>query len=477
MARMTRLPIDQEAPFEASELFVSRTDARGIIQSGNDVFCRVAGFSRDELLNQPHNLIRHPDMPKTIFKLFWQVIQSGEVIAAYVKNMAKDGGYYWVLATVFPTESGFLSIRLKPTSSLLKTVTSLYQDLLATERSDGVEKGTECLGQQLRGLGFASYRDFMRHALMVELREKDLLTHASTVSLDLNQIQNTTALMRRMSELGDLLRALLDQFRTSSTAMDVFIQLKNACHKAQGSIATVFEGLECLSVNMSISANQLGKEGGTLSVVAAAFQGTATEILNSFGRFNKITQMVGGEIDEITLSVLCSRVQVEMLSFEIDHVLSRPEFKKALDHGFSANEVNEIETLLKLTHELTQKTLVRQRQFHLRLLELKKETELLHNLVIRLDLIRTGGKLEGSRKDNITELFRPFIEDMVKFIQAVDQPINNVLAATNDSLASFESVLSAAVLLDNTFQESKVVLMHAKKWVRNATLNVSAEGA
>ena len=122
MARSTVHPIPVERPFAVHEIFFSTTDRKGIIRSGNRVFTRVSGYTNEELVGAPHNIVRHPDMPRVVFQLLWTEIGAGRSIAAYVKNMASDGSYYWVLATAMPVGDGYLSVRLKPTSPLLATV-------------------------------------------------------------------------------------------------------------------------------------------------------------------------------------------------------------------------------------------------------------------------------------------------------------------------------------------------------------------
>ncbi len=135
---------ESESPFNANELFFSRTDARGIILGGNSVFVRVSEFSTEELLNKPHNIIRHPEMPKAVFKLLWSYLLTGKSIVAYVKNRSKSGKYYWVLAYATPISNGFLSIRLKPTSKLFNLIPSLYREMLTLEsRPQGVNQATE----------------------------------------------------------------------------------------------------------------------------------------------------------------------------------------------------------------------------------------------------------------------------------------------------------------------------------------------
>jgi PAS domain S-box-containing protein len=105
---------EHERAFGAGELFFSATDRKGIIRAGNDVFVRVSAYERDELIGRPHNIIRHMDTPRCVFKLLWEYLERREPIAAYVKNRAKDGGYYWVLAVVVPAGDGYLSVRVKP---------------------------------------------------------------------------------------------------------------------------------------------------------------------------------------------------------------------------------------------------------------------------------------------------------------------------------------------------------------------------
>ncbi len=82
------------------ELIVSRTDLKGIITYANKIFADISGYSIDELIGKNHNIVRHPDIPKSVFKNLWFTIKSGKIWKGYVKNLRKDGGYYWVYAEV-----------------------------------------------------------------------------------------------------------------------------------------------------------------------------------------------------------------------------------------------------------------------------------------------------------------------------------------------------------------------------------------
>ncbi|MCT7635561.1 PAS domain-containing protein, partial [Aliarcobacter butzleri] len=112
---------------------------KGHIIFANDDFCKIAEFSVDELIGKPHNVVRHPDMPKAAFKDLWETVKSGNVWNGYVKNLTKSGNYYWVYATVFPTtiadgKKGFLSCRRKASREEIEQHIRLYKELIEKEK-------------------------------------------------------------------------------------------------------------------------------------------------------------------------------------------------------------------------------------------------------------------------------------------------------------------------------------------------------
>ena len=123
--------MSRETVLDKNAFLVSETDLKGVIKFANEDFCKVAGYSLAELLGQPHNMVRHKDMPKKAFKSLWDTVQKGNIWTGYVKNATKDGGYYWVFATVYPFESsdgskGYLSCRRKPTNEEIQKAETLY---------------------------------------------------------------------------------------------------------------------------------------------------------------------------------------------------------------------------------------------------------------------------------------------------------------------------------------------------------------
>jgi PAS domain S-box-containing protein len=135
-------PTNVERKFKPEQLIVSKTDLKGHITYANKIFCDISGYSLEELMGTPHKILRHPDMPRCIFKLLWETIESGNEIFAYVKNMCRNGDYYWVFAHVTPTFDrdgktiiGYHSNRRMPTPESVRFFSELYDQLLKREAS------------------------------------------------------------------------------------------------------------------------------------------------------------------------------------------------------------------------------------------------------------------------------------------------------------------------------------------------------
>lgn len=157
---------NQELTFGEEEFIVSKTDLKGKITYGNSLFMTMSGYSETELLHQPHNILRHEDMPAVVFKLLWSRIKAGEEIFAYVKNKTKNGDYYWVFAHVTPSFdhnrqiTNFHSVRRKPSLKALDIIKPLYATLLQKEKSGGITASEEALNTILKEKG-VTYDEFI----------------------------------------------------------------------------------------------------------------------------------------------------------------------------------------------------------------------------------------------------------------------------------------------------------------------------
>lgn len=132
-----------------NDFIVSKTDRAGNITYGNRIFIEFAGYSEKELLGAQHNIVRHPDMPRAAFNLAWNLIKSKQEFFGFVKNMSRDGSFYWVFTHITPSYDrngkviGYLSVRRKPNPSVLPTVAGLYKQMLDLEKSAGSRNAIE----------------------------------------------------------------------------------------------------------------------------------------------------------------------------------------------------------------------------------------------------------------------------------------------------------------------------------------------
>ncbi|WP_319530627.1 PAS domain-containing protein [uncultured Cohaesibacter sp.] len=158
----TITPTGRERRFQDSEILVSKTDTRGRITYCNKQFRDIAGYSNKELISQPHSLVRHPEMPRTVFKILWGAIEAKREVFAYVKNLCSNGDHYWVFAHVTPTYNGqgevigYHSSRRSPNFTAIETIIDpLYRQLCSTEnqhtnRKQGLEAGYAQLNDLLK---------------------------------------------------------------------------------------------------------------------------------------------------------------------------------------------------------------------------------------------------------------------------------------------------------------------------------------
>lgn len=154
------IPTGTERFFAEDEIIVSKTDLTGKIMYANDVFLRVGGYTEEEVIGKPHSLIRHPEMPRAVFKLLWDTVTQGREIFAYVLNLSKNGDHYWVYAHVTPTFDtsgniiGYHSNRRTPDRAKLPTIQKLYKLLTEeerrhTDRRRGLEASVEIMTKVL----------------------------------------------------------------------------------------------------------------------------------------------------------------------------------------------------------------------------------------------------------------------------------------------------------------------------------------
>jgi PAS domain S-box-containing protein len=151
-------PTQVERLMREDDFIISKTDLKGRITYCNRIFIEFSGYTEEELLGAQHNIVRHPDMPRGVFKFMWDVLGQQKECFAYVKNMAQDGSFYWVLANVTPSlnpqgqAEGYFSVRRKPGRGAVSAISDLYRLMLDEERRVGPKDACSASLALMRGL-------------------------------------------------------------------------------------------------------------------------------------------------------------------------------------------------------------------------------------------------------------------------------------------------------------------------------------
>ena len=153
------IPNNNEKQLNKNDFIVSKTNTKGIITYCNEIFMKMVEYSEEELIGQPHNIIRHPDMPRIAFKVAWDLIQSGQEFFGFVKNLRKSGGYYWVYTNIQPDYGtngqiiGYTSVRRKANPQALEIIIPLYSQLLQAEQTGGMQSSYAAIESLLQEKG------------------------------------------------------------------------------------------------------------------------------------------------------------------------------------------------------------------------------------------------------------------------------------------------------------------------------------
>lgn len=154
------IPTDNEIILKPVDIVVSKSDTQGDIEYANPIFYKLSGYNKKELTFAPHSILRHPDMPKVVFKFLWEELKQGNEVNAFVKNLTKDGSFYWVLAYVRPAFNpdgslrNYVSTRKFMSENARKVIEPLYTQLLEIEKNDGVEASEKALMDVVNGRAF-----------------------------------------------------------------------------------------------------------------------------------------------------------------------------------------------------------------------------------------------------------------------------------------------------------------------------------
>lgn len=314
--------INEAREFTAADLFFSTTDLKGRIQRANSVFQRIAAYSWDELHNKPHNIIRHPDMPRVVFQILWDYVQEGRPVVALVKNLAHDGRYYWVMALVTPFPGGYLSVRFKPSSPLFATVKHLYAELRAIEAD--IEKGAndrkaaiaasrKALDNSLLSLGFSDYGAFMGQLLKLEMqsREAHLRPGMAPSSTGISFAGHTTpsGSLRGDAENLDKLVGVLN---TLFSDLESYVEISREVRAKSGSVSDISESLRVSALNGVMAVDGLGARAAGLRPVLDWLRALSLDISQTGIRLSASLDELVKDVDLVVFGLSAAKLQIEM---------------------------------------------------------------------------------------------------------------------------------------------------------------------
>ncbi|MDQ2066213.1 PAS domain-containing protein [Xinfangfangia sp. CPCC 101601] len=392
----------RELTVPADGLIYSRTDPSSLMLSANTLFRQLAGYDLPELRGAPHNIIRHPDMPRGFFHQFWSLLKSGEPAVGYVKNRSKDGSYYWILACAIVCDGGYFSIRIRASSPLFSAVRDEYAALRRRELAEELTpaQSAEILLARLAELGFDSYHSFMAQAIADEIRAR-------------NQ-----ALGRLDDADGDYLSKL--------------VSLLVDAQKVQTRLVAQFQALMLLPVNMRLIAARLEPQGGPISQISMNYKTASDEIagrLSSFvsGEANLSLRMAAGVRRSLVLTH-CARLQAEVVARGNNE-------DEALNEAERRNESRILHDVAQSCGRQAQDALIQAGRIALDLTDAANDVR---RMVLGLDTIRILGRVE-SRRDLMSESSMSATIDQIDKVQG---QISVSLKELNDLTSAIHAQLS-----------------------------------
>ncbi len=447
-------PKNIESKFEIDELFFSTTDLKGIILSGNDVFIRVSKFAKEGLIRKNHNIIRHPDMPRAVFKAVWATIKQGKPFVGYVKNMAKDGSYYWVLACIYPMfdEEGnikkYLSIRLKPSSELFKIIPDFYKEVLKVEHMEGMDKALEFMLNKIKELGFESYEEFSKKAFLEEMkaREKAIKNKDMLACGMANEV-----LSKENEELADKLCILQTSFLRLNryfneiySKINIFLDMNKDLSEKSNFIFRLAEEIRLLSLNASIESYKIKKEGVSFSTLSQEMRKNAEFSEKEIINLTKLINDTNKDIEDISFNIISCKLQIDMVVYFLKEMLQKLVSQIVSDEEEKEiiNNIKDLFELLKAYSDNLSNNVYNSKR---KLRNINYNIKDLNVLINRLDFIHLNGLIESAHAGADGGSFTIIFSQMLKLVEAAKNQIVDL--ETNITTANEEN-LSIDILTD-----------------------------
>ena len=362
--------------FKSGDVLLSVTDKRGVITSVNDAFCRVADMTREDLLKAPHNVIRHPDMPQSVFRLVWKTLQDGAPIGAYLLNQASDGQTYWVYAIFMPIDDGYLCASIKPSTARLDKIKTLYAQLRGSESNDQ-SRPEDVDADLIAGVvdkECNSYTQFMSCSLKEEVA-------ARTIELD----------------------------RPLSVELTAVINIQNSADKAirlTKDVHRLFKQTTQVPFNMRLQAIRMEGRDGPIGVISSNHQVMTQSLEMQVSELRAVAERGNDPISDSHFAV-CTRLILgelaEQTQQEQNPIVTKDVLKK----------------LENQTHQAAQETAIRIQE----LLGLCKNFK---RSMSRLELTRIMCKIEQARFNGDASGLEAIAEELLKTEQSFSKGIAEI---------------------------------------------------
>ncbi|USR79671.1 hypothetical protein [Arcanobacterium pinnipediorum] len=458
------------------ELFFSTTDSKGVIQLSNEVFTRLSRYDVDELRGAPHNIVRHPDMPASIFKLVWDSLEAGKPFVAYMLNLAGDGSEYDVFATITPLPTGgYLSVRARPMrEEVFANIREVYARVLDHEKSliDGglnrrqaAQAAVPFLAQELSRIGIDSYEDFEISALPEEVALRE--SYGATFPQRHGQ-----------SQLHEMLEAVDKEHQTLQAWMDHQDELAKMSHR----LNTVVEHVRTDMANVlevSREFTQLGEGNPALYsaieplLVWNRMQKVSATYLNAL--ISKVTAL-NAQIAQTRFRIALSRLHSDMCGIFIAELIDTGYDAKigvpGLAPGFVTREVFDVQA-----NETAEERAIRERLESLEMLSsvLNDDVEVLQSHARAYRELAEDIAQYMDRVLHAISIPRQLLElwqmsavdvEMPEIIDSANATVAQAIAhaqASHERLADLQRELTTISEVENFAELSQIVLeIHAK---------------
>lgn len=386
--------------FALNDVFFSRTDSRGVIESGNIIFHKVSAYEYPELVGKPHKIIRHPDMPKGVFFLAWETLKSGNPVGAYVLNRAQDGSVYWVFAIMMPNEEGYLSVRLKPSCGLIDDIKPIYSKLRLAEINEGVEPedSGRAVEDGIKELGFDSYQDFMAQAISRELE-------ARAKGLGKRPLKSIEALNIITDRIG--------QIESHGTK-----------------VSELFSRTEQIPYNMRLQAGRLEGSDGPISVISENHRQMSQTLTASVGDFRSAAALGSGPVQGSVFGMGTTLLIQEVIAQLSGETGMRDEDK-----------IDDMTALRNLEGIYTRQARGAVSDVSLRVQQFARMCKDMRRMLSGLEMTRIMCKIERSKANGDTEGLDEIVNRLLHAEKDIGRVMTDIDNAIRDILDASEKLL------------------------------------